>query len=184
MTRIAVGLLAALALAACREETSDLPLPVEMTAESLGYYCQMQLLDHDGPKGQIHLDGMPAPIFFAQVRDTLSYVLMPEQSHAVRAIYVQDMSGATWDLPGAWIRAEAALYVVGSDRRGGMGAPEVVPFSDPAEAENFIAAHGGTLRRFEEIGAADVLTDDAPAPAPEGDIADRLRDLSHTQGSN
>lgn len=179
MSRLALIALSALWLSACREDLAERPGAVDMTAETLGHYCQMQLAAHDGPKGQIHLDGLPEPIFFAQVRDTLAYLHMPEQSHAVRATYVQDMTGATWAAPGAWIAAEKATYVVGSDRRGGMGAIEIVPFSDNAAARQFIADHGGSLRRFSEIAAADVLTDDAPAPAPEGDIAARLNALTN-----
>lgn len=177
---------AALALAACKEdEAANLPSPVELSAQAVGFYCQMDLLEHAGPKGQIHLAGMPAPIFFSQVRDTVAYLHMPEQSHAVLATYVQDMAGAaSWDLPAGWIAVTEAYYVIGSDRMGGMDAPEFVPFSDIAAAEAFVAEHGGEIRRYDEITTAEVLTTDAPQPdGAEGDMADRLKALSGQKGS-
>ncbi|KAB2541327.1 copper resistance protein CopZ [Salipiger aestuarii] len=169
-------------LAGCKEETADLPAPVEITAEAAGFYCQMALIEHDGPKAQIHLDGMPAPLFFSQVRDALAYLHMPEQSHAVTAAYVQDMTGATWETPGAWITAQAGYFVIGSDRMGGMQAPEFVPFATPEAAGAFATVYGGHVRAFDDIRARDLVT---PAPAAPGadadpDMADRLRRLSST----
>lgn len=182
MKGVAIITLAALALSACRDTDADLPPPVEMTAETLGYYCQMALLEHDGPKGQIHLDGAPAPVFFSQVRDALGYLRMPEQSHAVRAAYVQDMTGAeSWDNPGGWIRADSAVYVVGSDSVGGMGAPEIVPFSEEAAAQAFAREHGGVIRRFAEIAAADVLGGDTAPMVENSEIATRLKALSQPE---
>ncbi|MDZ4093708.1 MAG: nitrous oxide reductase accessory protein NosL, partial [Paracoccaceae bacterium] len=82
---IVLGLL--LPLAACRED-APLPGPVAMTAEAVGHYCQMGILEHPGPKAQVHLDGLPAPLFFSQVRDAVAYQRMPEQSGRIIAIYV------------------------------------------------------------------------------------------------
>lgn len=175
-----------LALAGCREDDTALPAPVDLSVEAVGYYCQMDLLNHAGPKGQIHLDGMPAPIFFSQVRDAIAYLHMPEQSHAVRATYVQDMAGAaSWDRPARWIGVTEAVYVVGSDRMGGMDAPEYVPFSDRAEAQKFITRHGGSLRRFQDFTAAEVLASDAPKQEDRpNDMSLRLKALSGEDRSN
>lgn len=185
---ILTAALALMALAACKEEVASLPDPVELTPEAAGYYCQMTLLEHEGPKGQIHLDGMPAPLFFSQVRDAVAYMLMPEQNHDVVAIYVQDMGRAkSWAAPGpdAWVRATEAVYVVDSDKLGGMGAPEFVPFSDETEAQAFIADHGGTLRHFSDFTAAEVLAPTGPADteddADDG-VADRLKALTRPVG--
>jgi len=179
--------LAPLLLSACKEDTAALPDPVEMSAEAVGFYCQMDLLTHDGPKGQIHLSGAPAPIFFSQVRDTIAYLHMPEQNYSVIVAFVQDMSNAqSWAQPGAWIAVDKALYVTGSDQMGGMGAPEFVPFSDEAAATAFIARHGGTLQRFDQITSQDVLTTPAPEPGSENpsDIANRLRALAPATRTN
>ncbi len=157
-------LLPLLLLPACREEAASLPAPVPITAEAAGYYCQMGLLEHEGPKGQAHLEGLPAPLFFAQVRDLLAYLRMPEQSHAVAVAYVQDMTGASWAEPGAWIRADRAVYVLGAGLRGGMGAAELVPFATGEAADAFARDHGGEVRGFDAIAAADVLAPEDPAP--------------------
>jgi len=172
--------LTAVTLAACKEEQAALPGPVEMTAEAVGYYCQMDLLEHDGPKGQVQLDGLPGALFFSQVVDTLAYLHMPEQNYAVVVAYVHDMSnGATWDAPGPWIPATEAIYVVGSDQMGGMGAAEFVPFSKEASALSFAKEHGGSLLRFDEITSAHLFF--MPDIAPSADYADaisqRLRTL-------
>ncbi len=173
-----------LALAACKEDLAGKPQPVALTAEAVGHYCQMELLEHEGPKGQLHLDGMDAPVFFSQVRDAIGYLHMPEQSHAVRAAYVQDMTGATWAEPGDWIAIEDATYVIGSDRMGGMGAPELVPFSDKASALEFAALYGGEVRRFDEIGPEDTLVAILAEPAVSDDVGARLNALSHKKGSH
>lgn len=172
-------ILVALVLTACKEDVADLPAPVAITAESAGYYCQMSLLEHDGPKGQIHLDGMPAPLFFSQVRDAVAYLHMPEQSHAVRVTYVQDMTGATWAEPGPWITAQEAVYVIGSDAVGGMGAPELVPFGNRQAAARFAAEHGGQVLPFDAIRAEHVLEQGDAVAASEDDVAARLSRLSH-----
>lgn len=180
--------LALMALAACKEEVAVLPDPVELTPEAAGYYCQMTLLEHEGPKGQIHLDGLPAPLFFSQVRDAVAYLMMPEQSHDVVAVYVQDMARAkSWAAPGldTWVPASEAVYVVDSRKLGGMGAPEFVPFSDEGAARAFIAEHGGELRQFADFTAADVLAPTGPADAEDGaddDVADRLNALTDPKG--
>ncbi|TNE91953.1 MAG: copper resistance protein CopZ [Rhodobacteraceae bacterium] len=169
-----------LALVACKEDVVNTPAPVDITEEALGYYCQMALVEHDGPKGQAHLDGLPAPIFFSQVRDVIAYLHMPEQSHAVKVAYVQDMTRADWTAPGDWIRAEEALYVAGSDAVGGMGAAEFVPFSDPIAAEAFARDRGGRVLAFADIRAKDVLgakTPETEAASDTDDINARLKAL-------
>lgn len=177
--------LALLSLAACREETAALPAPVAMTEDSTGHYCQMELLEHPGPKAQAHLAGLEHPLFFSQVRDVVAYQRMPEQSHVVRVAYVSDMGapGATWDDPGAenWIAATEAHYVVGSEVTGGMGAPELVPFARPEDAQAFAARHGGQVLRLDQIPDSAVLaplgTGDTGSQADEDDFQRRLQEL-------
>ena len=53
------ALLFALALSACQEDISQNTDPLPLTPETLGHFCQMNLLEHEGPKGQVHLDGLP-----------------------------------------------------------------------------------------------------------------------------
>lgn len=176
-----------LALAACKEEVATHPDPVSLTAEAVGHYCQMDLLEHPGPKAQVHLAGLENPLFFSQVRDAIAYQRMPEQSHAITAIYVNDMAAApSWDQPGAdnWIQATDAHFVMGSDATGGMDAPELVPFLKAEDASAFAQARGGQVLRLAEVADADVLSAVPIATFPDTDRAEdddfeaRLKQLS------
>ncbi|RUS59528.1 copper resistance protein CopZ [Pseudorhodobacter sp. E13] len=179
-------LLPLLLLAACQEEVTQDTSPVALTETAAGYYCQMTLLEHDGPKAQIHLSGLPgAPLFFSQVRDAVAYARMPEQSHAILAIWVNDMGaeGASWAAPGAtnWVDATQAYFVVGSQIKGGMGAPEIVPFATAAAANAFVQQHGGAVMRFDDIpdsAALAPIAEPDPTSAEDQDFEDRLRALS------
>lgn len=151
---------AAFLLAACQNETAKAPDPVTMTAAAVGHYCQMQIDQHPGPKAQIHLAGLPDPIFFAQVRDALAYVKGQERDGDILAIYVSDMGSApSWEEPGRdnWINAETGDFVVGADVVGGMGAPEIVPFSDAKAAKAFAARKGGEVMTLQDMPAEAVL---------------------------
>lgn len=133
--------------------------PSALTEDAIGFFCGMQVSAHSGPKGQVFLKGQDSPIWFVSVRDSLAYSRMPGEKFKISIVYVSDMGvAANWDQPGddAWIRAEGAWYVLGSSRTGGMGMAEVVPFSDKAKAEDFIASYGGALSRLNDI-ATDVL---------------------------
>jgi copper chaperone NosL len=184
MKRLLLAALCLSALAACKEDDlASVPMPVRMTPDALGHYCQMNLAEHPGPKAQVHLKGLDAPIYFAQVRDAIAYQRMPEQSHAIAAVYVNDMSMApSWDAPGDdnWIAASDALFVVGSDMIGGMGASELVPFSDPVAAAAFAGEHGGRVAALAAIADADVLTPEegTPVAADEQDFSARLSRLA------
>ncbi len=156
-----LALIALVALAACKEEEAKAPpAPVELTEVALSYFCQMNVAEHGGPKGQIHLDGYPAPIFFAQVRDLVTYLKSPEREAEITAVYVSDMGAAvSWAEPGSmnWTPANTALFVVGAGVAGGMGAPEIVPFADPSAAEGFVARYGGRILSLDAIPDAEVL---------------------------
>lgn len=180
-------LLAALTLTACKEDVISRPAPVSLTAEAVGHYCQMDLLEHPGPKAQVHLDGLANPLFFSQVRDAIAYQRMPEQSHAITAIYVNDMAAApSWDQTGAdnWIDAGQAHYVIGSDAAGGMDAPELVPFLHAKDAAAFATQHGGRVVTLSDVADADVLSavpvaaTPANDPVEEDDFQARLDRLS------
>lgn len=186
-----VLIVAALALlSACKEEVVQNTAPQEMTAETLGHYCQMHLLEHPGPKAQVFLEGYPAPLFFSQVRDAIAYMRAPEQVAPILAVYVNDMAaaGATWDEPGDgnWILADKVLYVVGSAREGGMGAPETVPFSSRKQADIFTLAEGGRVLTLAEITddmvLAPVETGADSEADDDDDFSGRLRALPNKAG--
>ncbi|WP_037311426.1 nitrous oxide reductase accessory protein NosL [Ruegeria halocynthiae] len=153
-------LIALVALAACKEDIAVAPDPVDLTPDALSFFCQMNIAEHGGPKGQIHLKGYPTPLFFAQVRDMVAYLKSPERDAEITAVYVSDMGAApNWRQPGIsnWIAADGATFVVGSNVAGGMGAREVVPFSDPVAAEAFIKEYGGSALPLSEIPDTEVL---------------------------
>lgn len=157
-----VALLPLLILTACSGQTEQQPVPqpIALTDEAAGHYCQMVILEHEGPKAQMYLDGLPEPLWFSQVRDGLAYVKSPEQSADILVLYVNDMGAAvSWAEPGIdnWIRANDAYFVVGSDAVGGMGAPEIAPFSDKEKAEAFVRDHGGEIMKLADIPAEVVL---------------------------
>ncbi len=148
-------------LAGCEPaQQATAPSPSEVLAEATGHYCGMLLVDHDGPKGQIHLSGHAQPVWFSSVRDTIAFLRLPEEPRDIIAVYVNDMGRArNWEQPesGTWIEARSAWFVIESDRRGGMGAPEAVPFSERDAAESFRDRHGGTIVRLDAIPDAYVL---------------------------
>jgi len=155
-----LALIAMLALGACQEEEARAPDPVTMTDEALGHFCMMQLDQHPGPKAQIHLSGLPDPIFFSQVRDALAYLKGPERDAEIAAVYVSDMGAApSWDAPGNdnWTEARTAHFVVGAGVTGGMGAPEIVPFSDADAARVFADREGGEVMTLAAIPPETVL---------------------------
>jgi len=150
-------------LAGCKEDLANVtvPEPLALTEEAAGHYCQMVILEHQGPKAQVHLAGMSEPLWFSQVRDGIAYLKSPEQSADILVLYVNDMGAAqSWLEPGAdnWIDANTAYFVVGSDAIGGMGAPEIAPFAETTKAEQFALEHGGEIMRLEDIPAEVVLS--------------------------
>jgi copper chaperone NosL len=155
MKALALACLAATLVSGCSEQQVVVVAePSELTGEAIGHYCQMIVLDHPGPKAQVHLAGNPEPLWFTQIRDALAFTRMPEETAEIAAIFVSDMgAAASWDSPGTdnWIDARTAHYVVGSGRRGGMGGPELVPFALREKADDFAVRHGGTVIGFTAI---------------------------------
>lgn len=150
-----------LVLAACKDDEANVPPPpMELSQEALSFFCQMNVLEHGGPKGQVHLKGYPAPLFFAQVRDLVAYMKSPERDAEITAVYVSDTGQAnSWnDLgEGNWILADTAQFIVGANVAGGMGAPEIVPFGSASAAQSFLKQYGGQLLPYSEIPDAAAL---------------------------
>lgn len=160
---------AALTVGCQNEEASvAVPGPAELSGEAIGYYCNMSVTAHRGPKGQIFLSDGDQPLWFTSARDTVAFTMLPEEPRNIVAVYVSDMGRTGWDHsePGAWVEARKAWYVIGSGRVGGMGAPEPVPFADRVRAEEFSARHGGRVVNFEQIPEDEILGFDDPALDP------------------
>ncbi|MBF0273266.1 MAG: nitrous oxide reductase accessory protein NosL [Magnetococcales bacterium] len=151
-----------LLVSACGNPRNDPPpAPLEPAAGTTGFYCGMALSEHPGPKGQIHVAGESAPLWFSSVRDALAYLQLEGATRRIRAFYVHDMGRADWKnpQPGTWIAAEKAHFVLDSRRAGGMGQSEVIPFGTLPQAEGFAREYGGrvidhtTLRQMEMFPA-------------------------------
>ncbi len=156
------------ALGSCgQESTEEPPKPYALTSSAIGYYCGMNVMEHSGPKGQVILASRTDPVWFSSARDTIAFTMLPEEPKDIRAIYVSDMAKAlSWEDPGAnnWVDAQKAFFVIGSAVQGGMGAPEVIPFSDRAAAGKFVAERGGQVVTFEQIPQNYVLgSESSPA---------------------
>ena len=157
----AFALLLLLALLGCNEKpAAQLPPPHKMTAELIGHYCGMNVLEHPGPKGQIFVASLIEPVWFSSARDTIAFTMLPDEPKDIQAIYVSDMGKApSWENPGAenWVEARKAFFVIGSNVKGGMGSEEVVPFSERAAAEKFASKNGGRIVSFAEVPQEYVL---------------------------
>lgn len=152
--------LAAIALAACgKPDTPDTIVPVEIGAGTSCSLDGMLLADYPGPKAQIHYAGQEEPDFFCDTVEMFNIYLTPEQVRAVRALLVQDMGKADWDVPrDHWIDAKTAYYVHGSKRHGSMG-PTIASFAQESDAVKFAAEHGGKVYRFSDITPDMVVLD-------------------------
>jgi len=158
-----------LALGACQREAEAPPAPFAMTEDAMGRYCGMNVLEHPGPKGQVILAKYDEPVWFSSARDAIAFTMLPEEPKDFRAIYVSDMGKApSWEEPGVdnWIDARQAFFVIGSDRKGGMGAAEAVPFSTEDAAQAFTGDHGGRVVRFDDVPRDYILEQDAASVAP------------------
>ena len=169
--RILMAAVAFAVLAACSKEEARVAPPAHsLTADATGRYCGMLLAEHAGPKGQALLRGRSEPVWFSSARDALIFLRMPEEPRDVAAVYVTDMARTrSWDHPdpGAWVEVEQAWFVIDSDRRGGMGGAEAVPFSREDAARAFQGQHGGRVVRLAEVPDAYLFDPGAP-DEPEG----------------
>ncbi len=160
-TVLLVFISALVSLSCEKSEKIEMPDAQTLTRDASGYYCLMTVVYHKGPKGQIIMTDNKVN-WFTSVRDTIAFTLLPEEPKNIAAIYVNDMSSAEWDNPGYdnWIDARNAWYVIGSNKTGGMGAPEAVPFSTQQQAEIFASKEGGSIYQFNDIPRSNILSND------------------------
>ncbi|QOZ55427.1 nitrous oxide reductase accessory protein NosL [Bradyrhizobium sp. CCBAU 53338] len=170
-TALAFALVLPVALGGCWEKQAATPPPPHrMTAEDIGHYCGMNVLEHPGPKGHIFIASLIEPVWFSSVRDTIAFTMLPDEPKDIQAIYVSDMGKApSWDKPGPdnWVEARKALFVIASRAKGGMGGNEAVPFSDRGAAEKFVAENGGRIVGFAEVPRDYVLDSEGEGTGPK-----------------
>jgi copper chaperone NosL len=142
---------------------TEVPAPRDVTDAAIGHYCGMGLSEHPGPKGQVFVAGRKDPYWFTSVRETFAFLKLPDEPHKITAIYVNDMAKAQdWQRPepGTWIDARQAWFVIGSRRRGGMGADELIPFGDAGAAGRFAAENGGRVVAYADVPRDLILAED------------------------
>ncbi len=159
MRRRAFLMVVVAALAGCDDKPdADAPPPRPIALDATGQFCGMSLGEHPGPKGQIFVRDRTEPYWFATVRETIAFTLLPEMPKGIVAIYVSDMARSTnQDQPEVWVLAKRAWFVIGSRRRSGMDTPEAMPFSEEAAARRFAADNGGRVVRLADTPQSYIL---------------------------
>ena len=155
-----------LTLTACSDETGSKARPPDvLSRDDTGYFCGMIVEDHTGPKSQIRLAGSGETLWFTSVRDGIAFTLLPEETRAISAFYVSSVDNDSWDHPESaqanWLPASSAWYVIKSDRRGGMGAAEAIPFATEAAARQFADQHDGQVAGLADIPVSYILGPDS-----------------------
>jgi copper chaperone NosL len=167
-------------LSALQLNDGNQPDPVDLSGGKLDYHGGMKIGMHGGPNGQIFYENNePKPMGNAgnaETREnlawfhTLAHGLFPyhfqrlNQGWNADAIYATDYSSFEWELferdgneympaptdPQTFSDATDLTYVAESKILGGMG-PELIPFSEPDDATDFVANHGGRTVPFDAI---------------------------------
>lgn len=155
----ALLLFTVLLLVACGDDSAPdtKPEAAKLGADDIGYYMQMIVADHAGPKAQLWLDDQSKPIWFVDVRDAIKFTRTPEEPDNISVIYVHDMAKNPdyRNVEDIWVEIDKAVFVIKSKKRGGMGMPETIPFSDENSALAFIKDNGGEL-----VNSAEEISED------------------------
>jgi len=106
-------------LVACENSSSrQVYEPQAVTRDDTGYYCNMIVEDHTGPKGQILLTNKENAVWFTSARDAVAFTLLPDEPNNIAAFFVTAMDEAEWNHPekqiNSWIHAKSAWYVIKS----------------------------------------------------------------------
>lgn len=169
-------LLSLLSLAACFPQDNIVPpAPQELTQDATGYYCQMTVADHPGPKAQIFKKNNDRPVWFPSVRDAFAYLMLPGEAKTVSAIYVSEVQineegkVMNWENPvhARWIDGKKAIYVIESRKKGGMDLNEVVPFSDTSSAIKFIKMYSGRIVSFGDVSVEYIFAEASQREYPD-----------------
>jgi copper chaperone NosL len=166
------GFAALLLLGACGPDDSvSLPKPLEPDAQSIAYFCHMNLTEHDGPKGQAFIRGQDKPFWFASAGEAFTFLETEVHGGALQVVYVNDMGQGSWEhpAPGAWVDIHKASFVIGGNIPTAMeeDGPGAVPFAEKAAAEAYAKQNGGTVVDFD--AAAKALSIDHPHSDDHGD---------------
>jgi copper chaperone NosL len=142
-----------LALAGCSRESGDTAAAAAADFDNAASCALdgMLLAEYPGPKGQLLVGGQAQPEWYCDTLELLNVLLRPEQVRKLRGAWVQDMARADWERPrGHWVDARSAHYVLGSRRKGSMGAT-AASFAEAAAAQAFAAQQGGRVLAFADL---------------------------------
>lgn len=148
MNKILLTILIFLLVSCSNEQITENKItPIELKGDELGYYMQMIVVDHAGPKAQLWLSDRNKPLWFVDVRDAILFKRTPEEADNIVAIYAHDMAKNLDynNVKDIWVELNDAVFVVDSQLKGGMGMPETIPFSDLKSAQDFVEKHGGKI---------------------------------------
>ncbi len=166
LTAVGGGL--AVGLAGCLGDDSEAPAAVSLDDGQGCDQCGMVIDQHPGPTGQVFFDDHPpdreGPAWFCSGTCSYSYRFDREDDGLDPVVtYLTDYSRVDYsvddgDEPSISAhlaadnhREEADLsVVVGSDVIGAMG-PDLIPFSDSADAEAFADEYGGTVQSAGDV---------------------------------
>lgn len=161
---------AAFIAAGCGTRTAeDHRPPVEIKDTDTCAVCGMYIKGSTGPRAEAYAGDAPQPLKFESTRDLLAYAVQPDLAAQLGAVYVQDTARIDWQNPGgspaSFTDARTAFYVAWQPLPGGMG-PTFASFAKRADAEAFVAAHGGQIMSFDEITPALVSQLQFTCPPP------------------
>lgn len=153
-------------------ETSESITPVSIADDQACDQCGMIIADHPGTVGQVHFEddepegGRPAQ--FCSGTCTYTYRFDAEDNgRTPLATFLTDYSTVDYEVyeegsdtmlsshtdADAFARATALTIVARSEIVGAMG-PDLVPFSEDADAESFVAEYGGESMPATEVDRA------------------------------
>jgi len=102
------------------------------------HVCGMVITRFPGPKGQV-LDEQAGNVKkFCSVSEMVSWLVQPENRHALDGAWVHDMAQSPWDKPddSHLVKATDAFYVPDPALQGAMGM-SLASFAKRSAAENF-----------------------------------------------
>jgi len=126
--------------------------PVAIESGDECHLCGMIIIGFPGPKGEAFVRHNDRALKFCSTRDLFAWLLQPDVSGRVEAVYVHDMAKTSWEnpQPEALIDAHGAWYVIGSRRKGAMGST-LASFGEKQAAEQFAKEFGGKVVAFDDI---------------------------------
>ena len=157
-----VGSGVAVGLAGCLGGDDSLPAAVSLDDGQACDQCGMVIEEHPGPTGQIFFEDHPAdrdgPAWFCSGSCTYTYRFDRAAEDVVPiGTYLTDYSALEYTVDGApepsisaHLEAddyapEADLSVVADSAVLGAMGPDLIPFSDGADADSFAEAYGGEV---------------------------------------